>query len=110
MKHYHGHRCGNDIATISVAELDEHTGLPHLYPLPLYTWLLNKSPTGFEWGYLGSGPGQAAFAILYDHSAGDQDLAQRLHLEFMAAWLARRRQDAWCITEDQIATWLRNRR
>ena len=29
--------------------------------------LWNHSPTGFEWGYGGSGPAQLALAILADH-------------------------------------------
>jgi len=28
--------------------------------------LINKSPTGFSWGYHGSGPGQLALAILLE--------------------------------------------
>ena len=33
--------------------------------------LRNHSPTGFEWGYGGSGPAQLALAILADHLAID---------------------------------------
>ena len=32
--------------------------------LPLYLEDVNHSPTGFEWGYNGSGPAQLAYAIL----------------------------------------------
>lgn len=32
--------------------------------LPLYLDEVNHSPTGFEWGYRGSGPAQLAYAIL----------------------------------------------
>lgn len=35
--------------------------------LPLRTDLRNHSPTGFEWGYNGSGPSQTALAILAHH-------------------------------------------
>ena len=34
--------------------------------------LWNHSPTGFEWGYCGSGPAQLALAILADHCANDE--------------------------------------
>ena len=34
--------------------------------------LWNHSPTGFEWGYGGSGPAQLALAILADHFGNDQ--------------------------------------
>lgn len=33
-------------------------------PLPLYLDEVNHSPDGFNWGYLGSGPAQLAYALL----------------------------------------------
>ena len=42
--------------------------------LPLRLDLANKSPTGFAWGYEGSGPAQLAIAILA-HATGDDRLA-----------------------------------
>lgn len=33
--------------------------------LSLYTQVVNHSPTGFNWGYMGSGPAQLALALLY---------------------------------------------
>lgn len=36
-------------------------------PLPPRLDLRNHSPTGFEWGYSGSGPAQLALAILAHH-------------------------------------------
>ncbi|HTW51640.1 MAG TPA: DUF6166 domain-containing protein, partial [Stellaceae bacterium] len=43
--------------------------------------LCNHSPTGFEWGYPGSGPAQLALAILADF-LGDDARAIALHQEF----------------------------
>jgi hypothetical protein len=43
--------------------------------------LFNHSPTGFEWGYGGSGPAQLALAILAD-ALGDDERAVRLHQRF----------------------------
>lgn len=40
-------------------------------PLPLRLDLRNHSPTGFSWGYNGSGPAQLALAILADHLGSD---------------------------------------
>lgn len=40
-------------------------------PLPLRLDIANKSPTGFAWGYEGSGPCQLAIAILA-HAVGDK--------------------------------------
>ncbi len=36
------------------------------YPLPARCEIWNHSPSGFEWGYGGSGPAQLALAILAD--------------------------------------------
>jgi hypothetical protein len=43
--------------------------------------LWNHSPTGFEWGYGGSGPAQLALALLADH-LGDDERAVALHQDF----------------------------
>jgi len=60
-------------------------------PLGLRLDLWNHSPTGFEWGYGGSGPAQLALAILAHHyrnkdtlPPGDE-VAIRLHQRFK--WL-----------------------
>jgi Family of unknown function (DUF6166) len=45
--------------------------------------LRNHSPTGFEWGYGGSGPAQLALAILADHLDDDRaalNLYQRFQM------------------------------
>jgi hypothetical protein len=71
-------------------------------PLPLRLDLFNHSPTGFSWGYTGSGPAQLALALLAD-ALGDDDLAVRLHQDFkfkvVACWPEGER---WWITADQI--------
>lgn len=41
-------------------------------PLNLRLDLYNHSPTGFEWGYGGSGPSQLALAILAHHLQNDE--------------------------------------
>jgi hypothetical protein len=50
-------------------------------PLPLRLDLFNHSPTGFSWGYGGSGRAQLALALLAD-ALGDDGLAVRLHQAF----------------------------
>src|SRR5947209_8602479 len=45
-------------------------------PLPLRLDLFNHSPTGFSWGYGGSGPAQLALALLAD-ALGDYEVAVR---------------------------------
>lgn len=53
--------------------------------LPARLEIYNHSPTGFSWGYNGSGPAQAALAICYDHilyqAGGDRAIAKRRTLE-----------------------------
>jgi hypothetical protein len=65
--------------------------------------LFNHSPTGFSWGYGGSGPAQLAVALLAD-ALGDDDRAIRLHQSFkfkvVACWPEGER---WWITAEQIA-------
>ena len=56
MKRYEGRREGYAvIVTVDGRRLNPRLDL----------W--NHSPTGFEWGYGGSGPAQLALAILADH-------------------------------------------
>lgn len=52
-------------------------------PLAPSLRLRNHSPTGFEWGYMGSGPAQLALAILLDYY-GDAGLAQARYQLFKA--------------------------
>jgi uncharacterized protein DUF6166 len=60
------------------------------------------SPTGFNWGYGGSGPAQLALAILAD-CLGDDGLAVRLHQPFKWAVIARLAQNAdWHLDEDFV--------
>jgi hypothetical protein len=71
--------------------------------LPLRLDLFNHSPTGFSWGYGGSGPAQLALALLAD-ALGDDDQAIRLHQAFkfkvVACWPE---EERWWITAEQIA-------
>ena len=58
--------------------------------------LRNHSPTGFAWGYGGSGPAQLSLAILADFFRGSDegdDQALALYQEFKFAVIARLPQD-----------------
>jgi len=70
-------------------------------PLPKQLKLFNHSPTGFEWGYGGSGPAQLALAILV-HALGDKDRALRLHQKFKWAVVARLPADGWMLTPEVV--------
>jgi hypothetical protein len=43
--------------------------------------LANHSPSGFSWGYAGSGPAQLALALLLDYT-DDEDVALAEYMEF----------------------------
>jgi len=62
MKRYEGRREGQAVTvTVDGRRLNPRRDL----------W--NHSPSGFEWGYGGSGPAQLALAILADHCSDDQE-------------------------------------
>lgn len=62
--------------------------------------LWNHSPTGFEWGYGGSGPAQLALALLADH-LGDDARAVALHQDFKWAVVAKL-PHSWTLTTNDI--------
>jgi hypothetical protein len=67
--------------------------------------LCNHSPTGFEWGYGGSGPAQTALAILADYMDNDMT-AIGLHQKFKWDFIARAPHKGFSITGQQIKAWL----
>lgn len=76
------------------------TGLDRIR-LPPRLDIYNHSPTGFEWGYHGSGPAQLALALLA-HCLGDDELALRCHQQFKSAVVACLPSAGWEISEQQI--------
>ena len=68
--------------------------------LPLCLDIREHSPTGFQWGYSGSGPAQLALALLFD-VIGDREIAERYYQsfkrEFVVGFPA-----SWSITGTQI--------
>jgi hypothetical protein len=76
--------------------------------LGLFLKLRNHSPTGFEYGYAGSGPAQLALAILRDHT-GDPEQTLRLYQRFKFERIATIPQQAesFEITSEEIDQWLR---
>ena len=64
--------------------------------------LRNHTPTGFDWGYCGSGPAQLAVAILADHfDSTDEalELYQRFKWAVMLAALPRK---GWTFNTQQL--------
>ena len=69
------------------------------------TDLRNHSPTGFEWGYHGSGPAQLALAILsrfYD----DDELAVKCYQQFKAQIIGGLPHEGWDLDGDAIVKWM----
>ena len=85
--------------------LDAHVSKDGI-PLPLAPSyeLAKHSPTGFEWGYLGSGPSQLALALLLDVT-GDANTALQWYQFFkedhVGTW-----GTTWQITTEEIKLWL----
>ena len=63
--------------------------------------LWNHSPTGFEWGYGGSGPAQLALAILADHCRDDEQ-ALNFYQRFKWAVVAELPHRSWTLTTEAI--------
>ena len=63
--------------------------------------LWNHSPTGFEWGYCGSGPAQLALAILADHCQ-DDERALNFYQRYKWAVVAELPHREWIITSEDI--------
>lgn len=96
MKTYKGHRTAHGAFVYVVDEKD------HKRALPLRLDLMNHSPTGFEWGYNGSGPAQLALAILADALDDDKE-ALALYQLFKDTVIAPIRSAAWTMAEDLVA-------
>ena len=67
--------------------------------------LASHSPTGFAWGYAGSGAAQLALALLAD-ALGDDARALRLHQDFKAR-VVMRLPRRWTLTRSRIVAHVR---
>jgi hypothetical protein len=92
---YEGTRT-NDGCEVTVREND---GPPR--PLALRLDIRAHSPTGFSWGYAGSGPAQLALALLAD-ALGDEEQAQDSYQDFKFKLVGRLPHDGWTLTEEEI--------
>ncbi len=75
-----------------------------VFPLPLRTDIRGHSPTGFEWGYGGSGPAQLALAILADAVGAER--ARTLYQKFKFQVIAGFAGDRWELTRDEVIRWV----
>ena len=69
--------------------------------------VMNKSPTGFSWGYSGSGPAQLAFALLAavigTERASNPYMFQRFKQEVIGQL---DQHKGWIMTEEFIGKWV----
>lgn len=81
-------------------------GLPQ--PLHPRNDVRNHSPTGFAWGYSGSGPAQLALAIMCDLLPTEREKAQMAYQAFkrdVVAGLSQERD--WELSDLEVLNWLR---
>jgi Family of unknown function (DUF6166) len=102
MKVYKGAR---SIGGLSVL-VGDHTTQSR-YVLPMRLELANHSPTGFNWGYLGSGPSQLALALCAD-ATGDDVTALAVYMDFKARVVAKLPFRTWLLTDDQVREHIRS--
>lgn len=89
MKIYQGRRKRHVIVTVDGGPLQPRLDLH------------KHSPTGFEWGYGGSGPAQLALAILADHLSDDEE-ALNLYQRFKWRIIAELPYKRWTLTSEEI--------
>ncbi len=96
MKHYLGERTpdGCDVAVVDSES-------QRCYALDPRLDLRNHSPTGFSWGYNGSGPAQLSLALLAD-ALGDDEAALEHYQDFKFKVICRLDEDRWELSEEDI--------
>jgi len=67
--------------------------------------IVEHSPTGFQWGYGGSGPADLALSILADCIGLDE--ARKHYQNFKWGFVANFGNE-WQMTDEQIKDWLRS--
>lgn len=95
---YVGTRCNGEI-NVSVRD---RNGDDQPSRLPVRLDLVNHSPDGFEWGYLGSGPAQLAFALCLHVLAGDVPRARRVYRDVAFTLVSAFPEDAWSIDQTEL--------
>jgi transcriptional regulator with XRE-family HTH domain len=92
--------CGRPVGAVTVLTMEADRAARTTAELALRLDLRNHSPTGFAWGYGGSGPAQLALALLAD-ALGDDARALRLHQHFKSRVVVTM-PERWSITRSRI--------
>lgn len=83
------------------------TGVTHNLPVGPSLQIVNHSPTGFNWGYHGSGPAQLALAILL--KATNKETAMCWYQTFKSEVIAALPTDGflfWTLTVKDVKEWV----
>ena len=92
-----------------IVYLVDDNNYSRLEKLDLALELKNHSPTGFCWGYGGSGPAQLALALLYNVT-GDKDLSLELYQDFKRDVIARLDINTdWVIAKKEIEEYIKTK-
>lgn len=102
MKTYIGHRT-EDGCAVTVSDGNGGRGLDPRFDLRTH------SPTGFEWGYGGSGPAQLALALAAD-VLGDDEAALDVYQRLKFRVVGRLPAAGWTLTEAELAGAIRGLR
>lgn len=100
MKTYTAYRINGD----PVVTVTDDYGQRELLPGPSRR-IWDHSPTGFEWGYGGSGPAQLALAILFD-ATGRRGLASCRYQTLKWEFIANAPKAGFTLTQREIEQWL----
>ena len=95
---YFGHRKSGRAQVFRRTRAGSETG-PVLDP---QLGVRSHSPTGLEWGYLGSGPAQLSLAILVDY-LGDVAQAEDLYQDFKKAVVVNLPEEEWTLSNQDVA-------
>lgn len=97
---YRGQRMNSGENRVWIETVIDRDHPPERAGLPLQLEVRNHSPSGFAWGYGGSGPAQLALALLMD-ALGDAGMALDHYQEFKRDHVARW-ESTWSITAEDI--------
>ena len=93
---------------VTVEIVDKDMISKDVYPLHHH---IKHSPSGFEWGYNGSGPTELARCILADHFNNDIekiDRSQDMYIKFRNEVIASMIYPAWIMDSNFLSEWMRS--
>jgi Family of unknown function (DUF6166) len=109
MKNYQIHRAGEPWADVGEVTVTVHEGHKQYRLKPNRSLKVrNHSPTGFNFGYGGSGPAQLALAIVLDFT-DDEQMATAHYQDFKWEFICGMRHPGGTIMGDDIQAWLDKR-